>query len=120
VRESNYSANTRLAVYGTLAPGRANHHQLAGLEGRWELGTVRGNFTEAGWGTAFGFPALLLDPSGPLVEVYVFESLDLPDHWARLDEFEGPEYQRIVTRVLLADGTAEANIYQAAATSARS
>ena len=27
--------DTRLAVYGSLAPGREKHGQLAGLKGRW-------------------------------------------------------------------------------------
>jgi hypothetical protein len=43
----------------------------------------------AGWGTALGSPGLVLDQSGPPVDVHLFESLDLPDHWSRLDEFEG-------------------------------
>jgi gamma-glutamylcyclotransferase (GGCT)/AIG2-like uncharacterized protein YtfP len=104
-------ADTRLAVYGTLVPGRVNHHQLAELEGRWQRGTVQGKLIDAGWGTALGFPGLILDPSGPPVEVYVFESLDLPDHWSRLDEFEGPGYRRVVTRVLTAECELSAYIY---------
>jgi hypothetical protein len=39
------------------------------------------------------------------IEVYIFESLDLPDHWSRLDEFEGLGYRRVVvTQVSTADG----------------
>lgn len=76
---------------------------------------MRGEFAETGWGTTFGFPALLLDPAGPFVDVYVFESLELPDHWARLDEFEGPEYRRVITDVLVGEAELAANIYQAAA-----
>ena len=68
---------TRLATYGSLSPGQANHHQLAGLKGRWYQGTVHGRRIEAGWGSALGFPGLILDPSGPAVEVYIFESSDL-------------------------------------------
>jgi len=108
------SADTRLATYGTLAPGRVNHHQLAGLSGRWQRGTVQGKLVDAGWGAALGFPGLVLDPSGPPVEVYVFESSDLPDHWSRLDEFEGPGYRRVVTQVRIADGDLSACIYVAA------
>jgi hypothetical protein len=52
-------------------------------------GTVRGKLMNAGWGTALGSPGLVLDQSGPPVDVHLFESLDLPDHWSRLDEFEG-------------------------------
>jgi gamma-glutamylcyclotransferase (GGCT)/AIG2-like uncharacterized protein YtfP len=38
----------RLAVYGSLAPGQANHHQLAGLAGEWRSGVVRGWLTASG------------------------------------------------------------------------
>lgn len=65
----------------------------------------------AGWGTALGFPGLVLDASGPLVDVHLFESLDLPDHWLRLDEFEGPGYRRVVTQVRTAEGDVSACIY---------
>jgi len=29
---------------------------------------------------------LILDPSGQVIEVYIFESSELPNHWLRLDE----------------------------------
>jgi len=105
------TAETRLATYGTLSPGQINHHQLAGLKGRWVRGTVRGTRFDSGWGAALGFPGLILDPSGPAVEVHLFESQDLPGHWARLDEFEGPGYRRVVTGVHTADGELSAHIY---------
>ena len=65
----------------------------------------------SGWGTALGFPGLILDPSGPPVEVYLFESSDLPDHWLRLDEFEGSGYQRVITQVHTPEGDVSAYIY---------
>jgi len=111
VSDCDLSENTRLAVYGSLAPGRVNHHELANVKGRWLRGTVRGKLTDAGWGAALGFPGLILDPSGSPVEVYLLESLELPDHWARLDEFEGTGYRRVVTKVRLADGDVNAQIY---------
>jgi len=104
-------ADIRLAVYGSLAPGRANHHQLAELPGRWRRGAVRGRLVDAGWGSALGFPGLILDPSAPPIEVQIFESPELPAHWARLDEFEGPDYRRVVTRVATADGDVGACVY---------
>ena len=104
-------ADTRLATYGTLAPGRVNHHQLATLQGIWRLGTVRGRLVEAGWGAELGYPGLILDPAGGAVEVHVFESPALPGHWPRLDAFEGSGYRRVVTRVATADGALEAWIY---------
>jgi gamma-glutamylcyclotransferase (GGCT)/AIG2-like uncharacterized protein YtfP len=104
-------AERRLVTYGTLAPGRSNHHQLDGLDGRWLRGQVHGTLHEAGWGATLGYPALVLHPDGPAVEVHVFESDDLPVHWARLDVFEGPGYQRVVTEVESSEGPLEAQLY---------
>jgi gamma-glutamylcyclotransferase (GGCT)/AIG2-like uncharacterized protein YtfP len=101
----------RLATYGTLAPGRLNDHQLGGLEGRWLEGYVQARLVEAGWGASLGFPAMVLDPDGPAVHVDVFESADLPAHWSRLDDFEGPGYQRVVTTVHTPAGEIDACIY---------
>jgi gamma-glutamylcyclotransferase (GGCT)/AIG2-like uncharacterized protein YtfP len=101
----------RLATYGSLAPGRPNHHHLDGLDGRWFQGHVRGSLIDAGWGSALGYPALILDPAGSSVEVYIFESIDLPAHWSRLDAFEGPGYQRVAATVHTATGDTEAFIY---------
>ena len=105
------AASLRLATYGTLAPGRPNHHQLAGLEGHWLRGQVHGSLVDAGWGAGLGFPALVLDAHGAAVDVDVFESVDLPAHWAHLDEFEGPGYQRVATTVRTPGGDVAASIY---------
>lgn len=104
----------RLATYGTLAPGRHNHHQLATLSGQWCEGSVRGRLVQQGWGAAQGFPALLADAAGPPVPVWLFTSADLPAHWPRLDAFEGAEYRRAAIEVATADGPVMAWIYQAA------
>ena len=109
------SANQRLATYGTLAPGRANHHQLDGLTGQWQQGTVRGRLADAGWAVALGYPGLVLDPLGSVVEVDLFESAELPDHWLRLDAFEGTGYRRVVTQVRTVGGELDAWIYVIAA-----
>ena len=101
----------RLATYGTLAPGRPNHHQLDGLEGRWLKGHVNGLLVDAGWGATLGYPAIRLDPDGPTVGVDIFESADLPAHWSRLDEFEGPGYQRVVATVHTTRDDLQASIY---------
>ena len=106
--------DTRLASYGTLAPGRPNHHELAGLEGHWRNGIVKGRLVAEGWGATLGYPALMLDPSGSAVEVSLFESADLLRHWPRLDAFEGPGYRRVIARVETEDGTVEAWIYVSA------
>ena len=72
---------------------------------------MRGKLIDAGWGTTIGFPGLVLDPKGPPVEVHLFESPDLPDHWTRLDEFEGPGYRRVVTQVQTEEAELSAWIY---------
>ncbi|MEV6965909.1 gamma-glutamylcyclotransferase [Hamadaea sp. NPDC051192] len=109
-------AQCRLATYGTLAPGRQNHHQLDGLDGRWFRGEVYGRFVDAGWGASLGFPAIVLDPGGTAVDVHVFESADLPAHWPRLDDFEGPSYQRVTVNVRTPAGVVQASIYALRAT----
>lgn len=106
------SGHHRLVVYGTLAPGRPNHGQLDGLEGRWLSGRLRGRLVEAGWGAGQGFPGLILDPHADPLDVHVFESADLPAHWSRLDAFEGPEYRRVVTEVQLPAGEVAASVYE--------
>ena len=111
---STQAADTRLATYGTLGPGRPNNHQLAGLEGHWLEGTVRGNLVAEGWAAELGFPALALDPAGPPIKVSLFQSSDLPEHWSRLDAFEGAGYRRVVTAVETHQGKVDAWIYVAA------
>jgi gamma-glutamylcyclotransferase (GGCT)/AIG2-like uncharacterized protein YtfP len=98
------SPDTRLATYGTLAPGQTNHHQISALAGNWQRGTVKGKLISSGWGAALGFPGLVLDPLGSPVKVNLFESTALPEHWARLDEFEGNGYRRVVTTVNTEEG----------------
>ena len=72
------AAEARLAVYGTLAPGRTNHGMLAPLNGVWTDGTIAGYRIDAGWGATHGFPGVRLDPDGAEIAVQVFASGDLP------------------------------------------
>lgn len=104
----------RLAVYGTLAPGCPNHHELEHLGGRWFEGTVRGHLREEGWGSDLGFPGITVDPDGPEVAVHVLESDRLADEWLRLDDFEGPSYRRTLVSVTTDDGVIDASIYELA------
>ena len=104
----------RLATYGTLAPGKPNHHVLQDLAGTWTRGWVFGKLKDAGWGAAQGCPGIELDPNGDKVEVYVFESNDLPYHWSRLDRFEGDEYRRQSVLVSSETRQFEAYIYSLA------
>ena len=106
-------ASERLAVYGSLAPGRSNHHVLRGLTGTWRPGIVHGHLHQLGWGADLGHPAIVIDSSAPAVPVMVLTSVDLPAAWPRLDEFEGPAYRRRLVTTDLDDGTTvSANIYE--------
>lgn len=106
-----HTSQTRLASYGTLAPGQSNHNQMDGMKGVWSKGTLRGKLIKAGWGVHYGFPGFILDPKGPEVSFHIFESFDLPDHWARLDEFEGEGYFRTPVMVKTEDGEKECCVY---------
>ncbi len=107
-------SSCRLAVYGTLAPGRKNHWVLESLDGTWAKGVVRGHLHAEGWGATDGYPAMTYDERGPEIEVQVFQSKDLPQHWARIDEFEGHEYRRIVVPVLMKPTlvVSDCNVYE--------
>lgn len=103
----------RLFVYGTLAPGRPNEHVLADIPGSWQPATVTGTLLREGWGAAAGYPGIVLDEHGAKVEGLLFSSERLADHWARLDQFEGDGYERVLTRATLDDGTTvDAFIYK--------
>lgn len=94
----------RLFVYGTLAPGRPNEHLLADVDGEWEPARVRGTLVQEGWGAGMGFPAITLSEDADEVGGFLFVSDQLEDHWARLDAFEGDEYERVTVPVERADG----------------
>ena len=109
------SSIPRLAVYGSLAPGRENHYLLAKYAGTWSRGRVRGDVFNAGWGAAGGYLGLVPRDDGPWVAVQVFESESLAEAWRELDAFEGSEYKRVLIRVYSEDTDARllysANIY---------
>jgi gamma-glutamylcyclotransferase (GGCT)/AIG2-like uncharacterized protein YtfP len=114
IEHRDETPDTRLAVYGSLRPGRVNHHQISALTGSWTRGTVRGKLSSSGSGAAAGFSGLILDPLGPPVDVDLFESTELPQHWARLDEFEGSGYKRVIAAVNTERGERRAWIYMLA------
>lgn len=105
------NAQCRLATYGSLAPGKLHNDQLDGLEGDWRSGTIRGRLVDAGWGSSIGFPGLVLDKDGFQLPVSLFESGNLPDHWERLDAFEGDGYQRVIADVEVDGETVLACVY---------
>ncbi len=99
-------------MYGSLRPGKENAHVLEGLEGEWARGWVRGRLRQIGWGAALGYPALTLDETADPVEGDLLTSRLLPEHWDRIDRFEGRQYQRVMASVTLVDGSSqEAFVY---------
>ena len=102
----------RLFVYGTLGPGRPNEHVLNAIGGTWEKASVSGYLKPQGWGAEMGYPGIVLDDTGDEIKGYIFCSDNLDYHWDRLDDFEGGEYKRVLTKVKTKDKIAvEAHIY---------
>ena len=97
--DSLFGTGNRLAVYGSLAPGRQNHHIVAPLGGTWVDGVVEGDLVTYGWGAALGYPALRLNTGGPAVRVQVLTTASLRAAWAYLDAFEGAAYRRVLVPV---------------------
>lgn len=95
----------KLFVYGTLGPGRPNAHVLESVGGSWLEGSVKGRLLAEGWGAAQGYPAIIPDPQGEPVQGFIYSSENFSRHWQRLDDFEGPGYQRVTVEVELTDGS---------------
>src|SRR5829696_7348860 len=88
-----------LAVYGTLAPGRPNHHLVAPLGGEWTDGLIEGDLLPMGWGADLGYPGFRPRVGGDAVAVQVLTAPFLATAWPDLDRFEGPGYERILVLV---------------------
>lgn len=91
-----FGASERLIVYGSLAPGRENHQELATLAGEWTYGWITGELLPHGWGTQLGYAAFRWRAGGERVQAWLLCSSGLPAQWARLDAFEGAAYQRLL------------------------
>ncbi|MEM9384392.1 MAG: gamma-glutamylcyclotransferase family protein [Pseudomonadota bacterium] len=109
---TNADAPTRLFIYGTLAPGRANHYVVHDLGGTWQAANLRGDLVDEGWGAGMGYPAIVPREDGPSVEGFVLSAPALAAHWPRLDAFEGEGYERVVVTVTLDTGErVDAQVY---------
>jgi hypothetical protein len=98
---------TRLIVYGSLAPGGCNAFMLEGLVGEWHPCHIRGQM-----GVYRGFKSFRYDPQGPEYQAWLLESEDLPRVWPDLDDFEGDEYERILIPARLHDRWVMAQVYE--------
>jgi gamma-glutamylcyclotransferase (GGCT)/AIG2-like uncharacterized protein YtfP len=98
-----YRISHTLAVYGTLAPGRPNHHVVAPLGGEWTDGLIEGDLLPLGWGAALGYLGFRPRAGGDAVAVQVLTAPLLATAWPALDRFEGPGYRRILVPVFGAE-----------------
>jgi len=93
-------ANRHLAALG---PGRANHHHLADLGGRWLRGFVRGDWLPRAGAPPWAFLRSSSTPGPGGRDRPLLESDDLSAHWPRLDTFEDDGYRRVITDVTTPD-----------------
>jgi len=113
--EEKYRCSERLVVYGSLAPGKENHHVISPLGGRWLAAQVHGDLFDRGWGAGLGYPAMRWRPQGGTITVDLLESPSLADGWKEIDRFEGSGYVRILVPVFVdGDFYCVANIYELA------
>ena len=94
-----FGTSHTLAVYGTLAPGRPNHHVVAPLGGEWTEGLIEGDLLPVGWGADLGYPGFRPRAGGDAVAVWVLTAPLLASAWPDLDRFEGEGYRRILVPV---------------------
>ena len=97
---------TRLVVYGSLAPGEANHHVVAGFGGEWRPCVITGTVE-----THNGYRIFRWAKDGPRVDAQMLISQELPRSWPRLDDFEGTDYRRIVIPAEVRGRRVLANVY---------
>jgi gamma-glutamylcyclotransferase (GGCT)/AIG2-like uncharacterized protein YtfP len=111
--EAAYQCSHHLVVYGTLAPGRANHHIVEHIVGTWRDDVyVEGEFVNSGWAIKFGYPVIQWKPGGSRIQSHLLVSEMLPLYWPDLDHFEGPEYCRILVPIFNEQGfIAVGNLY---------
>jgi len=108
-----------LIIYGSLAPGEANHHIISHINGIWLKAFVNGLIIDNGWSTRTGYPEFQrMDDASERVEVLAFVSEDLDTYWDQIDEFEGTEqYKRVTISCELENGKVmDAFIYEATRT----
>lgn len=98
---------TKLIVYGSLAPGEANHFLLAGLRGEWYFCHIRGHI-----GQYRGFKSFCYDPHGSEHPAWLLVSPELARVIPELDDFEGEEYERIIIPVQVNGRWIMAQIYE--------
>ena len=98
---------TRLIVYGSLAPGGTNAFMLAGLVGEWHPCRIRGHL-----GTYRGFKSFRYDPQGPEHPAWLLSCAELSRVILELDDFEGEEYERRIIPARVNGRSVMAQVYE--------
>lgn len=98
----------RLIVYGSLARGECHDDVLASVPGQWSPAAIHGEIDRTGT-----YPRFTWRPDGPAHAVQCFAAPTLPQHWPRLDAFEGDGYRRIWITAQVDGMQRVASIYEA-------
>jgi gamma-glutamylcyclotransferase (GGCT)/AIG2-like uncharacterized protein YtfP len=107
VEKKTANPEEKLIVYGSLAPGEANHFLLTGLRGEWCRCHIRGYL-----GHYRGFKSFRYDPRWPEHLAWLLESAELPRLIPDLDDFEGEEYERSIIPAEVGTRWVMAQIYE--------
>lgn len=99
----------KLFVYGSLAPSGSNRHILSRLRGRWESAETTGRLVQICRGCDAGY--LALTSGSQRVPGWSFSSQQLHALWPILDQFEGQNYCRQLTRIRIRNDDCEAFAY---------
>lgn len=107
-----FDAESRIAVYGALAPGEAKHYMLTPIRGVWTPGYVRGRLEGGPWQGLLGMQGLWLEGGADRVPVHVLQSQMLARSWAAFDALRMAGFARLLTPVENSDGvSAVVNIF---------
>lgn len=107
-----FGAESRLAVYGALAPGEAKHYMLSPFRGAWTPGFVRGRLETGPWTATLGMAGLRLDGGAERVPVHVLAAPMLARAWASLDLMRHAGFERLLVPVEDSNGVcAVANVF---------
>lgn len=107
-----FGSESRIAVYGALAPGEARHYMLSPFRGVWTTGFIRGRLERKGFAGALGLEALALEGGAERVPVHLLTAAMLATAWDTLSIFTVRGVARLLAPVEDADGvSAVANVF---------